>query len=274
MRSVLVVLFLVVFATAFAVSTSAQTPVWELPHPDGNYWFTYDMDANGSPELSYFNNGILEVYQPGSVTPYFTYSTGAGELFNFYGSWDFDGDGQQEILLSVAIPGDSGMQTGIELVEYPSGDLDATLYPPSDGDTNYTTRRDLVADVTGDNIPDVLVHAYSGQFSTNGLWARYYAFTATTGVPETPAAVPNLLQVAPNPISRSTASITYSLASAGNVDLAVYDVAGRLVGQISGEFQKAGWHEANYTPQTAGVYFIRLVQEGRLLASNKLVFLQ
>ncbi len=69
----------------------------------------------------------------------------------------------------------------------------------------------------------------------------------------------------PNPLRGETA-IRYRLDQSAKVDLAVYDLNGRLVERLAaGEWKQPGWHSVawNASGRPVGVYFARLVVEGR-----------
>ncbi|MCK5065645.1 MAG: T9SS type A sorting domain-containing protein, partial [Candidatus Fermentibacteraceae bacterium] len=77
----------------------------------------------------------------------------------------------------------------------------------------------------------------------------------------------------PNPITMS-ASIGFSIPSAGNVELAVYDVSGRMVETILDGSLDSGSHSMQWTPGHqigSGVYFIRLTTEGGILTRQVMV---
>ena len=85
--------------------------------------------------------------------------------------------------------------------------------------------------------------------------------------------------ILPNPV-RGTARIEFDLLQACEVELAVYDVAGRRVRQLAHGPQGAGphafaWDGTNDNNQAvpAGVYFIRLASEGAA-AAERLVLLR
>jgi hypothetical protein len=76
----------------------------------------------------------------------------------------------------------------------------------------------------------------------------------------------------PNPFSRTTA-IAFSLPKSGNVELAVYDIAGRKVATLANGTMTAGSHEASFNGSgvPAGVYFYRLAFEGKTLTNRMVV---
>jgi hypothetical protein len=91
--------------------------------------------------------------------------------------------------------------------------------------------------------------------------------TVTAAPP--PAVAPGLsLSGAPNPFAGST-SIRFTLGKAGPVELAVYDVAGRLVSRLGRGRVGAGAHDVTWDGRdesgraaAAGVYFVRLSADG------------
>lgn len=93
--------------------------------------------------------------------------------------------------------------------------------------------------------------------------------SVTTDVPEDPVSfVYALHQNAPNPFVRETA-INYSLADAGHVTVAVYDVAGRRVRTLVDQELPAGeyrtvWHACDETGSqvASGIYFVHFRSEG------------
>jgi hypothetical protein len=97
--------------------------------------------------------------------------------------------------------------------------------------------------------------------------------------PDVPAQAA-LYQNTPNPFNPVT-TIRYDVPAGGAiVDLAVYDVAGRLVKQLAAGFQQPGaktavWDGRNDSGQqvATGVYFYRL-HTGAFVSTRKMVFLK
>ena len=88
-----------------------------------------------------------------------------------------------------------------------------------------------------------------------------------------------LAQNYPNPFNAST-SIAYRLDKPSQVDLAVYDLAGRKVATLVSSNQQAGahqviWHGLDDRGESvsSGVYFYRLSAEGRTV-SNRMTLLK
>lgn len=118
-----------------------------------------------------------------------------------------------------------------------------------------------------------------GVSAVNNIGAGYVTahvmgFLGTTAVEPTPDDAPALqlaLRVTPTP-SRSTASLAFDLPTAGQVSIAVYDIAGRLVQSVVKENRAAGRHIATWNGRSRageqvspGVYVARLEHEGRRL---------
>ena len=89
------------------------------------------------------------------------------------------------------------------------------------------------------------------------------------GASAVPESAPRPVEVlmrpaAPNPFDGETA-LRFRLSAAARVDLAIYDVSGRLVETlIAGERLRPGWHRVSWSAarQAAGVYFARLEVNG------------
>jgi hypothetical protein len=78
----------------------------------------------------------------------------------------------------------------------------------------------------------------------------------------------------PNPFNPTT-SINYSLANNGNVEIMIYDAAGRLVEELVNGHQDGGsysisWNASN---QASGMYFVKMMA-GDIVQTQKLVLLK
>jgi len=86
--------------------------------------------------------------------------------------------------------------------------------------------------------------------------------SVTTGVADAGTTQPEAFSLAqnyPNPFNPSTV-ISYQLASAGRVDLRVFDVLGREVAVLVSGAQSSGTHSVNFNGSAlaSGVYLYRL----------------
>lgn len=84
----------------------------------------------------------------------------------------------------------------------------------------------------------------------------------------------SLMQNYPNPFNPAT-TINYTLASAGKVELKVYDILGREVMTLVNEFQDAGLHNVllNGVNLSSGIYFYRITS-GRFQNVKKMVLVK
>ena len=90
----------------------------------------------------------------------------------------------------------------------------------------------------------------------------------------------SLSQNYPNPFNPTT-TIHFGLPEAGNVRLAVYNVLGQeITSLVSGKMEagtyKAVWNSLDNSGRrvSSGVYFYRLVVEGKVIATKKMLLLQ
>ncbi|UCH62148.1 MAG: carboxypeptidase regulatory-like domain-containing protein [Fidelibacterota bacterium] len=84
----------------------------------------------------------------------------------------------------------------------------------------------------------------------------------------------------PNPFNPST-TITYQLPEAGHVNLQVYDLTGKVVNTLVGEYQPAGYHQVLWNgkdhkgaPMATGVYFYRIVAGKGYAETRKMVLMK
>jgi hypothetical protein len=102
-------------------------------------------------------------------------------------------------------------------------------------------------------------HGNDGQDESD---ADFEIYDPLTGV-STEKVVPSQLVITgnkPNPFTGRT-TVRFGLPRDGRVDLAVYDVAGRLVTRLVDESYTAGYHAVEWTNEGrvgTGLFFIRL----------------
>jgi predicted acyl esterase len=72
-----------------------------------------------------------------------------------------------------------------------------------------------------------------------------------------------LAQNYPNPFNPAT-TINYSIPSAGNISLKIYDIAGREVASLVNGYMESGIHSINFNAQnlSSGIYFYKLSAPG------------
>lgn len=84
----------------------------------------------------------------------------------------------------------------------------------------------------------------------------------------------------PNPFNPST-TITYQLPEAGHVTLRIYDLTGKVVNTLVGEYRPAGYHQVVWNgrdsrsaPVATGVYFYRIVAGKSYTETRKMVLIK
>ncbi|HXK49488.1 MAG TPA: T9SS type A sorting domain-containing protein [Clostridiales bacterium] len=84
-----------------------------------------------------------------------------------------------------------------------------------------------------------------------------------------------LYQNYPNPFNPTT-EISYSLKTAGQVTLSVFNVKGELVSTLVNEKKSMGIHSVDFSADglNSGIYFYRLVVEDKVVASKKMMMLK
>jgi uncharacterized membrane protein len=95
----------------------------------------------------------------------------------------------------------------------------------------------------------------------------FFINTQSTGIEESPAQVTSRVHAYPNP-TRGETTLSLSIPRSGGVDLAVYDISGRLVkklvtGSVEAGQQEVYWdgRDASGIEVTSGIYFCRLTTE-------------
>lgn len=85
----------------------------------------------------------------------------------------------------------------------------------------------------------------------------------------------NLNQNYPNPFNPST-QINYSLATAGQVSIKVYNVLGELVTELINIYQSAGSYSVGFDAGdiSSGVYFYQLQIDGSIVGSKKMMLIR
>lgn len=109
--------------------------------------------------------------------------------------------------------------------------------------------------------------------SQGGFWYTIEQVVEGTELPMLPM-VYSLDQNYPNPFNSAT-TIAYGLPEASAVELAIYDVQGRLAAKPKRERQAAGYYEVRLeaTDLPPGIYFCRLTA-GDFVATRKMVLVK
>jgi hypothetical protein len=248
--------------------------------------------GRGTREIEVFHN-------QGMISPrrYDVSASAYGSLAGLAGG-DLDGDGVPDLMVGENVDGRYCVLTLLRGV----------ASQPDSFETNATFElqgrvlADLaIGDVTGDGFDDLVTVTTLG--ATGPLAARgpARAVTATgTGelavFPALPVPVPTAgvgngprppvlptrlaLAIAPNPARNDQARFTFALPSAGIVDAALFDLAGRRVRELFRGERTAGTYTERIPLQDAsgrrlgvGVYFLR-VQAGRDRVTRRLVLVR
>lgn len=112
----------------------------------------------------------------------------------------------------------------------------------------------------------------------SGIPAQTPACAGASAVPIDPVAASEGASIrfcGPNP-SFGSATIEYALARGGEVEVAVFDVAGRRVALVVAERQERGLHQAQWRDARvpSGHYVVRLSVDGRTAATHKLMVIR
>lgn len=127
-------------------------------------------------------------------------------------------------------------------------------------------RAGAVGDYNGDGVKDFVSSNYTGW----GGWdmGNVYIFAGSSdwpvSVPAKPTSSLQYMQLAahPNPFN-STTGIHYSQPFDGRTRLSIYDIAGQLVTTIQAGDRNKRSGSAEWTAPASGIYFARLVVEGK-----------
>jgi arabinogalactan endo-1,4-beta-galactosidase len=113
---------------------------------------------------------------------------------------------------------------------------------------------------------DVPIHptVYAVRWGT----CESFSWPTSTGVPDAPRQT-ILLSSYPNPFRQST-TVSYTLSTAGEVRIGVYDVLGRHVATLVDERQAPGTHNAEFDAagRAAGIYIVRVQTPSRTEAGT------
>jgi hypothetical protein len=125
-----------------------------------------------------------------------------------------------------------------------------------------------LADIDGDGDDDILSNFYNLLF--------YFENRSTLSI-EDNSAIPHSIGVCrayPNPFNGQT-TISFTLAQAGQANVAIYDIAGRLVGKIADRKFPSGQNRVVWdaTGRPSGVYFVR-VSDSNFRSVGKLLLLK
>ena len=207
----------------------------------------------------------------------------ANTLIEPMGYWVFSEDVDQfsQLFQDVAnVIGDLGfsLSNGGETIWIYNGDnilIDSVAYDDStpwpvyaDGNGPTLSLRDPQLDnAIGQN------WMASNKYGTPGL-ANDHVYVSIEGDLETPDNF-QLLQNYPNPFNGTT-NIVYSIPKSGMVTLKVYDLLGKEIKTLVGQFQNANTYKVTFDTQglTTGVYFYRIQVGNSFVQTKKMLLLK
>ena len=218
-----------------------------------------------------------------------TYGLANARMYIWFGDpamdiWTFDTAGEPGTLMISApstIP--PGTQDVIITVTDDGTPVSGVAVTLTDGVENYGNGMTFYAEGTtnGSGQATINITAPSSGIVHVGAYLHDYEYdladiTIGVGIEEgstgTPAAFA-LDRPMPNPVTVN-ASLGFSVPSSGRVELAVYDVSGRMVETLLDGTVEAGSHTVEWAPGTSisnGVYFLRLSTESGILTRQAMV---
>lgn len=247
---------------ALAIST-VDANYWYAVEDNGNLWWSHNHGAawtlaNDGPSGHWFYGTTL-IASPNDREV--AYVGGSGYLghavwktTNGGSTWTGIGTGLPNTLVYELVLGGQGQDelfAATEVGPY-AYDEDAATWEYIGGDDAPITTYWCV-----EWVPEIS----AVRFGTYGRGAWDYRLLSPTDVAGSDVSAQPVLAAAPNPVSTVT-TLSFSLESAGDVRLAIYDVAGRERGEIFSGPLPAGSHAIEWnratTPMSAGTYFARL----------------
>jgi len=126
---------------------------------------------------------------------------------------------------------------------------------------------DTSIEIDPDNQPHVVYYNYSGGITTHAWRTDSSGFEESFSSP----ALLQLSEPVPNPCD-GFASVCYSIASAGNASLELFDITGRLVNTLANSFHQQGNYESEVSNLTPGIYLFRFTNDA-ICQTRKLIVL-
>jgi hypothetical protein len=224
------------------------------------YWFARSADASDltfqyNPPSAGSSARLLSGDLP-KVPEAYAYTQSTEQGFYFIESVLIDGEPMAENNWIVAYNNDvvvgARMWTG-KYTDIPAMGNDSSTETAGYMEMGNVPTFKLMDSVTGEML-DLYVDGTIDPWTNNGV----SVITLST-TPELPTAV-TLNGSYPNPFNPAT-TISFSIPSEMNVDVKVYDISGRMVGELMNGIQSQGLYEITWdaSSQASGLYFVRLV---------------
>ena len=233
------------------------------------FGLNYDAVSKGNPRPAAATNDMLVLEVPALVRAGETVEArirmrGTGQVFGL--SVALAWDPAKVTLLSVT-PGDLASANAAVLLSSAPGVVDATVLGiqsggiTGDGELAVFRFRVLAPGASG-----ITVDAVKARDARNRGVTLPFTTTLVAGAPPPPS-VTQLSPAQPNPFSR-TSTISFSLAEAGAIDLAVYAVSGARVRTLARGAHEPGIYSLIWDGRddgnavtAAGVYYVRLTTD-------------
>jgi photosystem II stability/assembly factor-like uncharacterized protein len=150
---------------------------------------------------------------------------------------------------------------------------DGGIFHSNDNGSNWTKIGLDTISILSLAINDTNIFAGTGGY---GVWKRLLT-DFTTGISQKDKNIPirfSLSQNYPNPFNPNTV-ISYSLPSASNIKLSVFNTLGQVVRIIENTFKQSGNYSINFNASNlpSGVYFYR-IQAGSYIETKKMMLLK
>ena len=126
-----------------------------------------------------------------------------------------------------------------------------------------------------------IAHDAAANLASDASDADFVIDTDLSGIAGNLLAPGEVLGVYPNPGVPGNANVLYRMSKAGNVEVNIYDISGRLVkrlgnGFFGGGFQTLKWDGTDENGKTVstGIYLVRLTAGTGVHATKRMVFFQ
>lgn len=230
---------------------------------------SWDLDNKGSSSDKDFIHNVLKTKYVADDSDSYTVN-GVGDLSDLTLTFSKNGNGKDNY--PEDYPDVLGSNGGSSIVlKYANGKTAATFY---EGiiDTGNTEAKVMVM-----GFPFETIVGFDKRDETASyiLHALGYSEIETENLQMDMPMASRLLPNYPNPFNPVT-NITYELSAPGQVELLVYDLSGRYVGNLAGGYRSAGSYTVNFdgTSMSSGVYVYRLKINGKTQFSRKMLLVK
>ncbi|MDZ7797079.1 MAG: T9SS type A sorting domain-containing protein [Candidatus Marinimicrobia bacterium] len=228
------------------------------------------FDSDTSPLIDLSSNDPSRKWTGGTVYKYDGSAWNSSDIDGFdinYGAMAVVGDGNDSLITEIAVaktaagigedPG--ALKFMLYLVEEGSGGDILAAFPVSNSGTEFS---DLYA----------LDSLGTGQLPRRSI--RLNDGDPVSVSPDIPLCT-RLKRNYPNPFNPVT-RIGYSISRDSGIQILLYDLKGRKIATLIDKYHRAGSYEIpfNASSLAAGVYFYRLIQNGHIIQTRKMLLLK